>query len=211
MAADALNRINPLPAGPRAGDPGVYPGDLPPDIKARYYTETKLGAAFAFYRDAVGRDPSFRDHGGRLSTERNDPHVVRDLIAIARHRGWDAIGVRGQTDFRREVWLQARLAGLEVRGYPPTERDRQELTRRLERESTRGARRREAAPKARTPEPARGTPAETRMRIVESVVRSRIVEPAAQARILAAARERLAAWLERGARPATSKTRERAR
>jgi hypothetical protein len=43
------------------------------------------------------------------------------------------LSVRGHTDFRREVWLTARAAGLEVRGYQPTTRDAQALDLRLQR------------------------------------------------------------------------------
>ena len=38
------------------------------------------------------------------------------------------------------------------------------------------------------------------MRIIETVVRARVSDPPAQDRILSAARERLASWLEKGAR-----------
>ena len=43
----------------------------------------------------------------------------------------DDQAVCGQDDFRREVWLEAGTAGLQVRGYKPSERDQQELERRL--------------------------------------------------------------------------------
>lgn len=47
------------------------------------------------------------------------------------------------------------------------------------------------------------------MRVVEAVVRDRIDDPSARDRILAAARERIADWLERGARFEPLRTRER--
>lgn len=77
--------------------------------------------------------PTFRVQGRRLSTARNDPSVVRDIVSIAHHRGWAAIEVPGQTAFWREAWMAGRLAGLDVRGYRPTERDEAYLRRRLER------------------------------------------------------------------------------
>jgi hypothetical protein len=184
MAADALNRLNPVPE--RSGEPtsGAYPGDLPGHISRRYFSTTKFGTPFAFYTDAQSKDPAFRDHGGRLSTDRNDPATVRDLVAIAKHRNWTIIAVRGQTDFRREVWLIGQAEGLEIRGYRPTERDRQQAERRAghapaDRPLTEGA--------------------QARLKVVDRVVRARVVEPAEQARILLAARQRLAQWLERGA------------
>lgn len=159
-------------------------GDIPDRLQRRYLKERRGGAGLGFYADARADTAMFRDQGHRLSTGRNDPQVVRDLVAIAQHRGWSTISVRGHTEFRREVWLMARAAGLEVRGYRPTERDQQQAERRME------------AP------PRRATTLDNRdrLRVVEAVVRNRIVEPSEQARILATARRRIADWLEWSAR-----------
>ncbi|MGH6964115.1 MAG: LPD7 domain-containing protein [Phenylobacterium sp.] len=168
---------------------------MPERLRRRYYTDPQGGPGLGFYVDATATAPAFRDQGRRLSTDRNDPNVIRDLVAIAGHRGWTTLDVRGQTAFRREVWLAARAAGLEVRGYQPTPRDEQDLSRRRQRavrsnpQRTQPARDGLAAP----------GPSD-RLRIVEAVVRNRIVEPGEQDRVLAAARTRLADWLERGAR-----------
>jgi hypothetical protein len=174
---DALNTVDSAPAAASR-----RPGDVPEAVRRRYLTEEREGPGVGFYHDARDPSPAFRDHGGRLATDRSDPHVVRDLVAIAQHRGWTTISVRGQTAFRREVYLLAHAAGLEVRGYRPTQRDRQHAER---------------ARDTRTP--ALTPAAADRLRIVETVVRNRVVEPAEQNRILEAARARLAQWLERGA------------
>lgn len=197
MAVDALNRLNPVPERPGNPTSGSYYGDLPERVDRRYFTTTKFGAPFAFYTDARSKAPAFRDHGGRLSTDRNDPAIIRDLIAIARHRDWTIIAVRGQTEFRREVWITARAAGLEVRGYRPTERDLQDLARRAERTRIPAVGQRgEPAPVSEHPT----SPGPSgRLKVVEAVVRDRIVEPEIQARILARARDLIAEWLERGA------------
>jgi len=185
MAASALNRLDAEPATPS----GVA-GDLPERLRRRYLAEARGPATQAYYRDATSTAEAFRDQGRRLSTTRNDPQLVGDLVAIAVHRGWQTIQVRGTTDFRRETWRAARLAGLTVQGYRPTERDEQDLQRRQDR-----GRPRDPAGK---PAHDRAPPsAQDRLRVVEAVVRHRIVEPAEQARILAAARQRLARWLER--------------
>lgn len=177
--AEDLNIVAP------EGDRGTTTrGDVPEPLRRRYLTEARGGPGLGFYSDARAEAAAFRDQGRRLTTDRNDPHVVRDLVAIARHRGWSTISVRGHSGFRREVWLRARAAGLEVRGYRPTERDRQQADRTRER-----------LPVKDTTPP----DAQARLRIVESVVRARVVEPAEQDRILSAARARLAHWLDRGA------------
>jgi hypothetical protein len=174
--AEDLNIVTPE-GRPRAD----AQSDVPEHIRRRYLTEPRGGPGLGFYTDARAETAAFRDHGARLSTSRNDPHVVRDLVGIAQHRGWNTISVRGHTEFRREVWLVARAAGLEVRGYRPTERDRQHADRR-----------------SKPPRPRSALDPRDRQRIVEAVVRNRVVEPAEQARILSAARSRLAHWLDRG-------------
>jgi hypothetical protein len=199
MADSQLNLVDAAVASPSATR-----GDVPERLRRRYLTDEHNGPGLGFYVDASIPSPAFRDQGDRLSTDRNDPNVIRDLVAIAQHRGWTIISVRGQTAFRRETWLTARSAGLEVLGYRPTERDMQDLARRTERTRNATA---DRNPKPRaSPDPA--TPgASARLKIVEAVVRDRIVEPAVQARILITARSRIADWLERGARRAAPSTR----
>jgi hypothetical protein len=174
--AENLNII--APEGERAVR---TPGAVPEQVRRRYLTAAGGGPGLGFYADARARTAAFRDAGDRLTTDRNDPHVVRDLLAIARHRGWNAISVRGHSEFRREVWLVARAAGLEVRGYAPSEREVQQSER------------------TRPPGHPQAPGADARLRIVETVVRARVTDPSEQNRILSAARERLAQWLDRGA------------
>jgi hypothetical protein len=118
------------------------------------------------------------------------------MVAIARHRGWSSVVVKGATGFRREAWLSGRLQDLEVLGYRPSERDRQLLERRQQA-------RHATAQKTRLPSAVRrDTPIRTqarmrlRMKVVDAVVRARIVEPRERARLLAAARDRLTKLLE---------------
>jgi hypothetical protein len=44
-------------------------------------------------------------------------------IELAKHKQWEAILVTGSEKFRSEAWHHARMAGLEVIGYEPSERD----------------------------------------------------------------------------------------
>jgi hypothetical protein len=76
---------------------------------------------------------AFRDEGNRLSTKLENRELVRDLVAIARERGW-AIEISGTQEFKRRAWQEAQLAGLTVRNYEPTELERQQLAQRLSRE-----------------------------------------------------------------------------
>src|ERR1700710_411447 len=117
-------------------------GDVPDVIQRRYYTDDRGGPGRGFYVDATVARPAFRDRGDQLASDRADPNAIRDMTEIARHRGWLIVTARGSPVFRREAWLAGRQAGLEVRGYQPTERDLQEIDRRRERREQ-GERRRE--------------------------------------------------------------------
>jgi hypothetical protein len=103
---------------------------VPEAVRRRYLTEGR-GAQLAYYTDQTTRQPAFQDGGRRLSADRASPAVIKDMLAIAEHRGWSQVRVRGSVEFRREAWMQAQARGLEVDGYRPTARDRQALDRRV--------------------------------------------------------------------------------
>lgn len=130
-SADAPTR--PVPEGRDAAEaaPSHRPGDVPGPLARRYFTETLRGGGLAFFEGPGAARAAFHDHGVRLATDQTHPAVARDLAAIAAHRGWTTLQVRGEDSFRREVWMEARALGLSVRGYKPRERDQQELDRRL--------------------------------------------------------------------------------
>lgn len=192
-----------MPAEPQANtvspvvkDRSIATGDVPEALRRRYYLDGR-GGALAFYVDATVKAPAFQDRGRQLVALRSDPNAIRDMMAIARHRRWATVTVRGAADFRREAWLAGRIAGLEVRGYRPTERDLQDLERR--------GRRRDRAPGVAAQRDPLSRPiddpgARSRLAVIGAVVRARIDDRSAQERVLAAARARLADWLERGAR-----------
>jgi hypothetical protein len=198
MAAEASNTVK------GTGRHSTAKGDVPEDLKRRYFVDGRGGPGLGFYADATVPTPAFRDRGDRLVTARTDPHVIRHLTAIARHRGWTKVTLTGAPEFRREAWLIARAEGLEVRGYRPTARDAQDLHRRIE-----SQRRREQWSKLSDElDQARANPdrdrhraaAKSRLDVVEAVVKSRIPDLAVQSRLLEQARARVAGWLERGGR-----------
>jgi hypothetical protein len=179
-------------------------GDVPDDLRRRYFLDSRGGQGLGFYADATVATAAFRDRGDRLITPRSDPNVIRHLTAIARHRGWTKVTLSGAPEFRREAWLIARAEGLEVRGYRPTARDAQDLERRLEAQR----RREQWTQLGQDLDEARANPKRDRHRatasapleVAAAVIKSRIRDPAVQARLLEQARVRVAGWLERGGR-----------
>src|SRR5260370_1279845 len=104
----------PKPATEQRGAPDTDSRTVPAHIHARYI---KVGNKYHF----TNGDLAFADRGRGLSTRLENTQVIRDLIAIAKERGWNDIALKGTDRFRKEAWQQANLAGLTVRGYQPRE------------------------------------------------------------------------------------------
>ena len=120
------------PAGPVgqksvSGEPGSEARrQVPEHIRKRF---VQVGRHYYFADGAR----AFTDRGGRLTTPSENTEVIRSLVTIAQARGWNAIAVQGTDRFRKEAWFAARLAGLEVRGYRPTDFEQARIARTLAR------------------------------------------------------------------------------
>src|ERR1700732_2886953 len=103
----AQNETQELPASEtRAGT--KRSDSVPEDVKRRF---VEVNNKYYFPDGAR----AFTDRGTRLTTPSENTEVVRSLIQIAEARGWTELTVRGTERFRKEAWLVARLAGLDVR------------------------------------------------------------------------------------------------
>ncbi|WP_028220675.1 DUF5710 domain-containing protein [Paraburkholderia oxyphila] len=67
--------------------------------------------------------PHFEDVGARLNSRQNDRATIADMVAVAKAKNWDTIVVRGSATFRRNAWIEASLAGVDVKGFKPAESD----------------------------------------------------------------------------------------
>ena len=85
---------------------------------------------------------AFTQDSNRLTTRSENSVVIQSMVAIARENGKGPVTVGGTEFFKKEAWFAASLAGLEVRGYQPTDFERERLARSL------AARRNPAAPEA---------------------------------------------------------------
>lgn len=61
---------------------------------------------------------------------RVDPSIA-PVVERARAKGWKTITVKGNIELCRATWFEARMAGLEVKGYKPTNED-DELLKKME-------------------------------------------------------------------------------
>jgi Large polyvalent protein-associated domain 7 len=108
------------------------PWTVPQSVRDRFVQD---GHRFYFPDGA----PAFKDLGRKLTTASENTQVVHSLIEIAHSRGWTEVTVTGTERFRQEVWRQARLEGLAVRGYRPSDIEQAQLVRALARGLSRPA------------------------------------------------------------------------
>jgi Large polyvalent protein-associated domain 7 len=109
------------------------PGAMPDEIRERFIG---IGAKYYFPDGAA----AFTDHGAKLTTRSENTEVIRSLVAIAQAREWGEVKVIGTERFRKEAWFAARIAGLEVQGYEPSEFEQERLVRAIaRREAAAGA------------------------------------------------------------------------
>ena len=78
---------------PTGAPASLAQGDVPEAVRRRYLTEGR-GAQLAYYTDQTTRQPAFQDGGRRLSADRANPAVIKDMLAIAEHRGWSRSGAK---------------------------------------------------------------------------------------------------------------------
>lgn len=95
---------------------------VPPAIAQRF---VRVGHKYHF----PDGGHAFTDRGHRLTTPSENTEVINSLVGIAQAREWTSVTVRGTERFRKEAWMAATLAGLEVRGYRPTDFEREYLVR----------------------------------------------------------------------------------
>ena len=234
--AKSVNTAQPSPEPAKKAksiDPSVLqatlPGDIPEALRKRYFSTTsKWSGEPAYFTTAQAKEPAFRDEGRRLITSSESDEVVRDLVAIARQRGWSHVHVTGSETFRRAAWLEASRQGLEVRGYRPSERDLQELDR-VRRDASRNSiAPAVTAPASRDPgrdrrqpdEASRQTPSEqsreknaraaqSQLRVIETVVRAALFDnPDAVARVMKVANDKVRTHVQAGRQFQAAKVRD---
>lgn len=100
---------------------------LPAHLRRKYYVVEAGASEAKFYADRGGEYLVAKAGRDRLVTQVASIEIVRDLVAIAAHRGWERIELTGSLEFRREAWLAASARGIVAKGYEPTELDRAAL------------------------------------------------------------------------------------
>jgi len=85
-----------------------------------------------FFKDRKNA-PAFKDRGASLKTDAGDPVVIASMLDVAQAKGWASIRLKGEADYKREAWYQAKLRGLNVEGFDPQPADEARLKAEMER------------------------------------------------------------------------------
>lgn len=119
---------------------------------------------------------AFKDNGSKLVTASNSKDIALSMAALAEAKGWKGISVSGHADFRREVWLEARLRGIAVVGYEPKPQDKAELAARLERTLNNTVAGRQSVETGTPAAPPKKAPEQREARLAEAAQSSRVVK-----------------------------------
>lgn len=156
---------------------------------------------------------AFTESTFRLATDTNSPSVARSMVDVAQARNWKGLRISGSEDFRRMVWLEASVRGVQAVGYEPNPGDMDVLKR--EREARRANRIEPARdmPKAAVAtaaekSSARGGGRKAVVAAIEAVLVAKRVPEAQRNAVLAAATEKLA-QRSRGGQPIKVKVYDR--
>lgn len=117
--AEREDQIENTDIGANLGARQTHPAAMPEDV-AKSYIRIGENKYHYNYKPEL---QAFEDKGNKLETNSSGEHVVHDLVSIAEARGWENIKVRGTEEFKRHVWLEASLRGIDCHGYKPTSVD----------------------------------------------------------------------------------------
>lgn len=85
--------------------------------KNRYDINVAGSKSEYFFKDTTDR--AFVETRRRVDVDTPSPQVAADIVALAAEKGWSKIKVKGEDDFKHDVWLAATKAGISVEGYSP--------------------------------------------------------------------------------------------
>lgn len=102
------------------------------ELMGQVHAQFRVAGAKFYFKDKPG-EVALKDKGERMVSATNDDRVAKAMATMAEAKGWKTIKVSGHPDFKREVWMEANLRGIEARGYKPSEQDLKDLEAKRER------------------------------------------------------------------------------
>lgn len=100
---------------------------LSDEIKGKYQIQIKN---FSLGKETLLFKPHGRDEAdfelrknGKLHTNRSDRETIKSMLDVAESQGWGAVKIKGSKEFKSQMFIEASLRGLEVKGYKPSRED----------------------------------------------------------------------------------------
>lgn len=107
------------------------PKPIPEIINKRFVSQGDTDKATYFYKDKPDVE-AFKDQGKKLSTKSDAQMIAQSMVAIAQSKNWESMKVNGTDKFKRSVWMEGNLNGIEVKGYKPSKQDLDQLKQALD-------------------------------------------------------------------------------
>ncbi len=104
------------------------------ELMDQVHNQFRVAGSKFYFKDQPQRI-AFKDKDDRMVSASNDDRVAHAMATMAEAKGWKTIRVSGHPEFKKEVWMEASLRGLQVRGFEPKEQDLKELEARLDKRS----------------------------------------------------------------------------
>lgn len=104
---------------------------LPQQVSKHYHQD---GNAFrsAYREDKI----EFVDRGNRLHAYRPvSTFTARTMAEVAAMRGWKALEITGDKEFKSKAYIELASRGIDVKGYEPSQTDRDLLQKRMDRKA----------------------------------------------------------------------------
>lgn len=108
----------------------VQESELPQAIRTRFIVSAQKQRLFEagrtdFHFRAGNRQGqfAFSDTGKQLLTPLEQREIIVAMLDVAQAKHWKEITVSGSDEFRRQAWLEGRLAGMAVHGYQARDAD----------------------------------------------------------------------------------------
>lgn len=89
------------------------------------------------YRPKAGGLAVLQDLGVSVTLKSKSAEAYRGAMELAVTKGWTAIELKGKPAMLADAWLEAKLMGLDVVNYSPTEKDKTKYAERVAEESRR--------------------------------------------------------------------------
>lgn len=83
--------------------------------------------AYEFFSDP--KEGTILENGKRLVLESTTSESVISLVEHAAKKGWKRVRVRGDMEMVKRAWFEGSIRGIQVLGFSPTLKDREELAR----------------------------------------------------------------------------------